>query len=114
MATTISRAGQGDAKFFKAAMALVRLRRAATGTDGKRRRKKVSAKAHGEVILKRDAVRTQLAKGQSPADDRMTVARPSSIALDSRRRSAGHHQELPDHGEPAHHSHGRRPKALSH
>ncbi len=33
------------------------------GPDGKRRRKKVSGKSRGQVVLKRDKVRADLAKG---------------------------------------------------
>lgn len=88
MATT-AKAAQGDAKVFRAAdgrwYAFVEL---PPGPDGKRRRKKVSGKARGEVVLKRDTVRSQLALGQSPADDRLTVAQAVERWLDSRKKVA--------------------------
>ena len=89
MATRTARSAQGDARVFKAAdgrwYAFVEL---PPGPDGKRRRKKVSGRAHGEVVLKRNAVRSALLNGGQTTDDRITVAQAVERWLDSRKKVA--------------------------
>lgn len=68
MATNGRRAGHGDAKELQAAdgrwYAFIELE---PRFDGKRRRKKISAKSRAQVLTKRDQVRADLAKGMQPS-----------------------------------------------
>jgi integrase len=86
MATTARRAGQGDSKVFKLAderwCAFVEL---PPGPDGKRHRKKITAKTRGQVLVKRNQVRSDLAKGVTPGDDRITVAQLVELWLKHRK-----------------------------
>ena len=123
MATTRARAGQGDAKVFKAAdgrfYAFVEL---PPGPDGKSAAQEdLCQGARRSDLEARQAVRAQLAKGQSPADDRITVAQAVERWLDSRKKVApstikptirhiatGAHR--PDRGRPQAHCRPSRPR----
>jgi integrase len=60
------------------------------GPDGKRRRKKISGGTHDQVVEKRDKVTAELAKGVTPASERITVATAMTRWID----------EMRDLGEP--------------
>jgi integrase len=86
---TKKRSGPGDAKVFKAAdgrwYAFVEL---PPGPDGKRRRKKISAKTRGQVVAKRNAAKGALTEGRPLPNDRVTVAEAVERWLASRRKVA--------------------------
>jgi integrase len=56
------------------------------GPDGKRRRKKISAKTQGQVTTKRNAARGALSAGRALPNDRITVAQAVERWLGSRRK----------------------------
>ncbi|HLG67680.1 MAG TPA: hypothetical protein VKV36_07415, partial [Acidimicrobiales bacterium] len=82
---TRTRAGRGDGRIFRLAdgrwCAFIELER---GPDGRRRRKKITASSRGQVVLKRDQVRAELARGLEPADERLTVGQLVELWLDHR------------------------------
>ena len=85
---TNRRNGAGDAKVFKSEAdgrwyTFIEL---PIGPDGKRRRKKISAKTRNAVVTKRNATRVALSEGKSLPDDRDTVAQAVERWLASRRR----------------------------